>query len=68
MASQFKKDSLKFDRFNYDNCEERMMTYLLCISLGYQLVTKNKKNVIKEDNLEGCDEKEKDMFILNIIL
>ena len=62
-----REKSLKFDGVNYDNWEKMMKTHLLCMGLGYWLITKSKKIVIEEKDLETCDEAQKDLFMLNML-
>ena len=46
MANMFKKESLEFDGTNYNSQKDMMKTHLLCMGLGYGLLT-------KVDNFEG---------------
>ena len=43
-----------------------MKTHLLCIGLGYCLVTKASKDIVEEDNLESCTEEQREVFMCNI--
>ena len=43
-----------------------MKTHLLCMGLGYWLVTKASKNTTEEDDLEICIEEQRDVFMCNI--
>ena len=43
-----------------------MKTHLLCMDLGYWLVTKVSKDIVEEDNLEKCIEEEREVFMCNI--
>ena len=54
MVNIFRKDSLKFDRTNYDRWKEKMKTHLLCMGLGYWILTKLEKTIITEKYLETC--------------
>ena len=38
--ANFRKDSLKFDRMNYDIWKEKMKTNFLCMGVGYWLITR----------------------------
>lgn len=51
MVRNFRKNSLKFDGTNYGYWKEKIKTHFLCIGLGYWLITKNKKEVIEEENI-----------------
>ena len=39
---------------------------MLCMGLGYWLVTKASKNIVEEDDLEKCTEEHRDIFMCNI--
>ena len=65
MVNMFKKESLKFDGTNYDSQKDKMKTHLLCMVLGYWLVTKASKTIVEEDDLEKCTEEQRDMFMCN---
>ena len=54
MENMFRKEIPKFDGTNYDSWKDNMRTHLLCIGLGYWLVTKASKDIIEEDNLASC--------------
>ena len=43
-----------------------MKTHLLCMGLGYWLVTKVSKDIVREDNLEICTEEQREVFMCNI--
>ena len=43
-----------------------MKTHLLCMGLGYWLVTKTSKNIAKEENLETYTEEHREVFMCNI--
>ena len=66
MANMFRKDSLKFDGTNYDSWKEKMKTHLLCMGLGYWILTKSEKIVIVEKDLETCNEVERDLFMCDM--
>ena len=66
MEKIFKKDSLKFDGTNYDSQKDKVKTHLLCMGLGYWLLTKSDKTIVGEDNLENCIEEQRDIFMCNI--
>ena len=44
-----------------------MKRHFLCMGLSYWLITKNKKDVIEEDKLEGCDKTQKYVFIFKML-
>ena len=52
MVNILKKDSPRFNGANNDSWKEKMKTHLLCISLGYWILTKNEKMVMEEGQLE----------------
>ena len=52
MENLFRKESPRFDGTNYDSWKDKMKTRLLCMGLGYWLVTKTSKNIVEEENLE----------------
>ena len=56
MVNLFRKDSLK----------EKMKTHLLCMGLGYWILTKSKTKIIEEEKLEECSEDERDLFMCNM--
>ena len=58
MMNIFRKDSPRFDGANYDDWKEKMKTHLLCMGLGYWILTKGKKTLIEEEKIEGCSEEE----------
>ena len=62
MVIIFKKDSLKFDGTNYDSWKEKMKTHLLCMGLGYWILTKLEKTIIDEKDLETCTKEEIDVL------
>ena len=62
----FKKDSPRFDGANYDSWKEKMKTRLLCMGLGYWILTKAKTIIVEESKLEECIEGERDMFMCNM--
>ena len=43
-----------------------MKTYLLCMGLGYWILTKSEKKIIEEEKIEGCSEEERDLFMCNM--
>ena len=43
-----------------------MKTHLLCMGLGYWLITKIAKNIVEEDNLESSTEEQGEVFMCNI--
>ena len=66
MANIFRKESPRFDDTNYDIWKDQMKIHLLCMGLGYCLVTKTSKNIAKEDNLETYTEEQREVFMCNI--
>ena len=54
MVNMFRKESPKFDGTNFDSWKDKIKTHLLCMGLGYWLVTKVSKDIVEEDNLESC--------------
>ena len=54
MVNMFRKESPRFDGTNYDRWKDKMKTRLLCMGLGYWLVTNVSKDIVEEDNLESC--------------
>ena len=66
MAHLFRKESPKFDGTNYDSQKDKMKTHLLCMDLGYWLLTKIEKMIMEEDNLENCTKEQRDFFMCNI--
>ena len=66
MVNMFKKESPKFNGTNYDSQKDKMKTHLLCIGLGYWLVTKTLKDILEEDNLEICTKEQQEVFMCNI--
>ena len=66
MENMFKKDSLKFNGTNYDGWKENIKTHLLCMGLGYQILTKLEKIIIAEKDLEICTEEERDLFMCDM--
>ena len=62
----FRKDSPRFYGPNYDSQKDKIKTHLLPMGLGYWLLTKSQKTIIKEENLEGCSEEERDLFMCNM--
>ena len=51
MASHFIKDSPKFDGVNNDMWKEKIKRHLLCMGLGYSILTKDNKMIVEEANL-----------------
>ena len=43
-----------------------MKTHLLCMGLGYWLLTKAKKAIFEESKLEECSKGERDLFMCNM--
>ena len=43
-----------------------MKTHLLCMGLGYWLITKTGNTIINEDDLENCTEEHRDLFMCDI--
>ena len=66
MVNLFRKDSPRFDGSNYDSWKEKMKTHLVCMGLGYWILTKSQKTIIEEEHLEGCSEEERDLFMCNM--
>ena len=66
MENMFRKESLKFNGTNYDSWKDKMKTHLLCMGLGYWLVTKVSKDIVEEDNLESCTKEQREVFMCNI--
>ena len=66
MESMFRKDSMKFDRTNYDSWKENMKTHFLCGGPRYWILKKTTKIVIAENNLETCTEAERDLFMCDM--
>lgn len=66
MENIFRKNSARFDGGNYDSWKENTKTHLLCMGLGYWILTKGKKKIVEESNLEDCSEEERDMFMGNM--
>ena len=62
----FKMESPRFNGTNYDSWKDKMKTHLLCMGLGYWLVTKTSKNIPEEDNLETCTKEQREVFMCNI--
>ena len=54
MVNILRKDSLKFDGTNYDIQKEKMKSHLLCMGLGYWILTKVEKAIVAENTLESC--------------
>ena len=52
MVNMFRKDSLKFDGKNYDSWKEKKKTHLLCMGMGYWILTKLVKTIIVEKDLK----------------
>ena len=59
MVKMFRKESLKFDGTNFNSWKDKMKTHLLCMGLGYWLVTKVSKDIMEEDDLESCFEEKR---------
>ena len=66
MVNLFRKDSPRFDGANYDNWKEKMKTRLLCMGLGYLILTKIEKTIVEEGKLEECSEPKRDLFMCNM--
>ena len=66
MENMFRKESLKFDGTNFDNQKDKIKTHVLCMGPRYWLVTKVSKDIMKEENLESCTEKQREVFMCNI--
>ena len=66
MENLFRKDSSKFDGTNYDSWKDKMKNHLLCMGLGYWLITKVSNDIVEEDNLESCIEEQREVFMCNI--
>ena len=66
MVNHFRKDSPRFDGDDYDFWKEKMKTHLLCMGLGYQLLRKSEKTIVKEKKIEECSEAERDLFMCNM--
>ena len=66
MENIFRKDSPRFYGYIYENWKEKMKNHLLCMCLGYWLLTKSEKTIVKEDNIEECSEAERDLFMCNM--
>ena len=66
MVNIFRKDSPRFYGANNESWKEKMKTHLLCMGLRYWILTKSKKTIIEEENLEGCSEVERDLFMYNM--
>ena len=66
MENLFREKSLKFDGTNYDSWTDKMRTHLLCMGLGYWLITKATKDIVEEDNLESSTEEQREIFKCNI--
>ena len=60
MLNMFKKDSLNFDGRNYDSWKENMKTHLLCMGLGYWILTKSAKTIIAKKDLKTCTKEERE--------
>ena len=43
-----------------------MKTHLLCVGLGYWLLTKLEKTIVEDNKLENCIEEERDLFMYNV--
>ena len=43
-----------------------MKTHLLCIGLGYWLLTNASKDILEENNLESCTKEQREVFMCNI--
>ena len=46
--------------------KDKMKTHLLCMGLGYWLITKVAKDIVEEDNLERNTEEQREVFMCNI--
>ena len=66
MVNIFRKDTPRFDGAKYDSWKEKMKTCLLCMGLGYWILTKSKKTIVVKKNLEACNEDERDIFMCNM--
>ena len=66
MENIFRKDSPRFDWANYDSWKEKIKTHLLCMGLGYWILTKRKKMIVEEYHLEKCTKEEIDLFMCNM--
>ena len=66
MVIMFRKDIPRFDGANYDNWKEKMKTYMLCMGLGYWILTKSEKKIVEEEKLEGYSKDERDLFMCNM--
>ena len=67
MVGNFRKESPKFYGVNYDSWKEKMKTHLLCMHLGFWLMTKNGKKIVEESKLEECSEVERNIFMRNML-
>ena len=56
MENIFKKGSPRFNGVKYDSWKEKMKAHLLCMGLGYWLLTKGEKEIVDEGKLEECNE------------
>ena len=66
MENIFRKGGPKFDATNYDSWKEKMKTHLLCMGLGYWILTKSEKKIIEEKELETCTEADRDLFMCDM--
>ena len=66
METIFRKDSPRFYGIKYDSWKEKMNTHLLCMGLGYWILTKVEKTIMEGDKLENCSDTKRDMFMYNI--
>lgn len=51
---------------NHDGWKEKMKNHLLCMGLGYWILTKSEKTIVEEGKLEECSEAERDLFMCNM--
>ena len=59
----FRKEIPRFYGINYYSSKEKMKTHILCMDLGYWLITKTEKTIIGEDNLENCTEEQRKFYV-----
>ena len=43
-----------------------MKTHVICMGLGYYILSRNDKKIVEERKLEECSEVERDLFMYNM--
>ena len=63
MANMFRKESPKFNGTNYESQKDKMKTHVLCMGLGYWLVTKASKTIVEDNDHEKHNKEQRELFM-----